>query len=296
MKLKCALFMTAPLFLVACGGGGGSTTTPVVEDKPDVSVSTRILANNRTTDMNTALDGQTITATLVDPGSDTQRPSYSITFMGETYLITNADFNSQSNQYEIIRTNGDEFYVWIDPSWTTQDRTVGGVFSVDASQDINYRSYAVFGELSPESVVESRANATYEGSLGMEIWDVNDSYRDTSEDYFIADVTLNANFENAKISGAIDDAWVDYDGGIYVADTFAINETDITASSFETNLTSTCEATNGCNITLQSSSFNGEFYGDTASEAGGGITIDGTLSSGTEITGIGFWAADEVAN
>jgi len=211
---------------------------------------------------------------------------------------------------EYIKTNADgsKVYLWnyTGNSWDdvaagkTQYKYMIPIGTSTNANDKNAyeRSYAVVGLKTPAQALKGKAKATY---VGYAYADAYGNKEPSSSDRirFKSDLKLDADFEKGTIKGSMTNLTLKTPGATSYTSigndkSFTINQTNISGNGFATDLTS--EGPKNDKLTLTTSSFKGNFYGNKGQEAGGAWSFTSPEDKGGKsdsLVAAGVWQASE---
>jgi hypothetical protein len=166
------------------------------------------------------------------------------------------------------------------------------------------RSFAVIGSPTADVDLPQLGTATYSGTAFAEFYPeagyVNNF---TSRTELRSQLDMSVNFESTKISGALSGIEEKYPTGIenapgpwlQVDGTWQMQETDFAASGFTGNIAAD-GAYNGALSLSGTSTYSGAFFGPTAEEIGGTLSLTGTAAApaiGGAFNGIGAFTGSK---
>lgn len=221
----------------------------------------------------------------------------------ETVTFTQDDIKAGTGGYVLTKNiDGQEISIWNytgpwasiaegneEAMYTKYAMPIG--FYADTSDTAAMDGATVIGMETPASALEGKAKATYNGSMWARAYEASSpSGKDRIN--IEGDVTLNADFANAKVGGKIDNMkfsdsegeWDSEDDGYW-----EIVEGDIKGNGFSTTLKTVDEDDPG----FTNSEFEGKFYGPEGEEAGGTLAFETTGGDGNNYLGSGAWVAKQ---
>ncbi|MEM9581019.1 MAG: transferrin-binding protein-like solute binding protein [Pseudomonadota bacterium] len=289
---RLAFFLLPLTFagLAACNSGGSSggdtQTPPTPPAAPLDTVSARIEADGPVDFSTTASvlrrNGRANTARIASrqPVSFRFRKSATddsvvlVTALGREVKFDPDDLSTSGFEYGRRLRGGTRVYLFtFDGTWAQVENGSSRfdhmvrVGVSDVVENINTRTYGVFGVRTTAAQLPTSGSASYREIEGMraEVYGSTDS---ANASYLIADVAVDMDFATSQVSGNFSNLRFPSGGRLDL--TLAIDPATVSNGAFQTTLT----AVNGePGQALASSNVNGAFYGPKAEEVGGDFSF-----------------------
>ena len=287
--------------LAACGSDGGSIGG-------SGAPTTRNFAADAGTAIEALDDGKTLTAATFDVKKNANGElTFTVNGVEQVFDPTDRfiEINGESFGYDIadqangifvsLFSNTGELDTVLDPNnpsylqvwnYTTNQVNPGGA---------DVRGYAVVGTETQGSALASLPSATYSGRARIDTYPaagfVNSA---TSRSIVHGNLSMAADFGAATIFGSIGN--LDGNGpgqaNAPIAGSIAMDQTAITGNGFAGSLSPDAAFLAATGVSGVNGSYAGTFYGPSADQVGGTMSLTGT-QNGQAINGIGFFRGDQ---
>lgn len=299
--------------LAALGACGGTTSATKAVYSDPVGTAVQALDAGKTL----STDDKTVTAMRLNQNTGDTSPTsatvslaknsqggLTLTVNGDTHVFTSADATADGYGYEQKTSSTyagvfswDQNSVADALSSSNPDYAQIWGYQVDDGTVPNTRGFAVLGTETKAADLKNLPTATYNG------WMVTETYpkagfvdNATSKGRLRGDVTMSADFGAGNVSGNVSNLSIRDPGtttDVSTAGSIAMDSAPITGNGFSGTLTpsGTFTGPSGA-LTVSNGTYAGKFFGPSADQVGGTISLQGNYA-GTDGNGAGFFKASK---